>query len=210
MIFNWQDDYEFIEKIGRGRYSEVFKAQNLLSNETVVVKMLKPVKKEKVRRELMTLAAVKESPNVIKLIDQVADPSNVTPSFVFEYVKNQDFRSLYPNLTKQSIKMYIYQILAGLEHAHSRGIIHRDIKPGNVLMNGQNQTAKIIDWGLADFYLPSKKFNCRVASRYFKAPELLLNNNYYDYQLDIWSTGCMLAGMMFAKEPFFKGQDNDD
>ena len=100
VIFNWQDDYEFIEKIGRGRYSEVFKAQNLLTNETVVVKMLKPVKKEKVRRELMTLEAVKESPNVIKLIDQVADPSNVTPSFVFEYVKNQDFRSLYPNLTK--------------------------------------------------------------------------------------------------------------
>ena len=100
VVFNWQDDYEFIEKIGRGRYSEVFKAQNLLTNETVVVKMLKPVKKEKVRRELMTLEAVKESPNVIKLIDQVADPSNVTPSFVFEYVKNQDFRSLYPNLTK--------------------------------------------------------------------------------------------------------------
>ena len=70
--------------------------------------MLKPVKKEKVRRELMTLEAVNESPNVIKLLDQVADPSNMTPSFVFEYVKSQDFRSLYPNLTKQSIKVYIY------------------------------------------------------------------------------------------------------
>ena len=64
-MFNWQDDYEFIEKIGRGRYSEVFKAQNLLTNDTVVVKMLKPVKKEKVRRELMTLEAVKDNPYII-------------------------------------------------------------------------------------------------------------------------------------------------
>lgn len=50
----------------------------------------------------------------------------------------------------------------------------------------------------------------RVASRYFKAPELLLGNQYYDYQLDIWSVGCMLAGMMFVREPFFKGADNQD
>ena len=58
VIFGWQDDYEIISKIGRGRYSEVFEALNLLSNERVVVKMLKPVKKEKVRREIMCLQAV--------------------------------------------------------------------------------------------------------------------------------------------------------
>ena len=119
MVFNWQDDYEFIEKIGRGRYSEVYKACDLLTNQTVVVKMLKPVKKEKVRRELMVLEAVRDCKYVIRLIDQVADPSNVTPSLIFEYVKNQDFRSLYPTLTKSCIKQYIFQILLGLEYAHS-------------------------------------------------------------------------------------------
>lgn len=67
-----------------------------------------------------------------------------------------------------------------------------------------------MDWGLADFYEPAKRFNCRVASRYFKGPELLLGNNYYDYSLDLWSVGCMMAGMVFMKEPFFKGTDNDD
>ena len=117
----------------------------------------------------------------IPLYDQVCDPSNVTPSLVFKHIKHQDFRIMYPNLTANSIKALILKILMGLDFAHSRGIIHRDIKPGNVLMNLRDDSAIIVDWGLADFYHPSKRFNCRVASRYFKAPELLLGNNYYDY-----------------------------
>ena len=69
VTFNWQDDYEFVTKIGRGRYSEVYEAMNLLTNQRVVVKMLKPVKKEKVRREIMALQAVAESPYTINLLD---------------------------------------------------------------------------------------------------------------------------------------------
>ena len=69
VVFNWQDDYEIISKIGRGRYSEVFEALNLLTNETVVVKMLKPVKKEKVRREIMCLEAVQDCRYAVRLYD---------------------------------------------------------------------------------------------------------------------------------------------
>ena len=172
--------------------------------------MLKPVKKEKIRREIMCLEYLYGCPHIVKLLDQVIDPSTKTPSIVTEYLPHHDFRVIYDSMTKEDIKRYILQILIGLSHAHSFGIIHRDIKPGNVLMNMDFKTATIVDWGLADFYLPNKRFNTRVASRYFKGPELLLNMNYYDYSLDIWSTGCMLAGMVFEKEPFFRGIDNDD
>ena len=86
--FNWQDDYEIIGKIGRGRYSEVFEALNLLSNERVVAKLLKPVKKEKVRREIMCLQAMQDCSYAVPLYDQVIDPSNVTPSLIFKYIKH--------------------------------------------------------------------------------------------------------------------------
>lgn len=69
---------------------------------------------------------------------------------------------------------------------------------------------KIIDWGLGEFYLPEKDYNVRVSSRYFKGPELLVSYEYYHYSLDIWSLGVMMAGMIFKKEPFFKGSDNYD
>ena len=69
---------------------------------------------------------------------------------------------------------------------------------------------RIIDWGLGEFYLPEKDYNVRVSSRYFKGPELLVNYEYYHYSLDIWSLGVMMAGMIFNKEPFFKGADNYD
>lgn len=93
---------------------------------------------------------------------------------------------------------------------------------------------RLIDWGLAEFYHPAQEYNVRVASRYFKGPELLVDYQVraswsaspspqasqvlvrlfspqmYDYSLDMWSLGCMLASMIFLKEPFFHGQDNYD
>jgi casein kinase II subunit alpha len=69
---------------------------------------------------------------------------------------------------------------------------------------------RIIDWGLAEFYYPNREYNVRVASRYFKGPELLVDHQQYHYGLDLWSTGAMMAGMIFKKEPFFHGADNFD
>ena len=78
------------------------------------------------------------------------------------------------------------------------GIMHRDIKPLNILIDHPEKKIRIIDWGLAEFYFPGKEYNVRVASRYFKGPELLVDYIYYDYSLDIWSLGATFAGMVMT------------
>ncbi|EPY43411.1 casein kinase II subunit alpha [Angomonas deanei] len=108
------------------------------------------------------------------------------------------------------VRHYIYQVLVALEYAHHHGIMHRDVKPNNICIDHQKRTLKLIDWGLAEFYHPSTMYNARVASRYFKGPELLVELSTYDYRLDMWSLGCMLAGIIFMREPFFRGKDNND
>ncbi|XP_030330300.1 casein kinase II subunit alpha-like [Strigops habroptila] len=90
------------------------------------------------------------------------------------------------------------------------GVMHRDVKPHNVMIDHEHRKLRLIDWGLAEFYHPGQEYNVRVASRYFKGPELLVDYQMYDYSLDMWSLGCMLASMIFRKEPFFHGHDNYD
>lgn len=205
-----QDDYEVVRKIGRGKYSEVFEGVNVRTNTPVVIKILKPVKKKKISREIKILQNLCGGPNIITLIDTVRDPNSKTCSLIFEYVNAVDFKHLFPTLKDLDIRFYMYELLRALDYCHSMGITHRDVKPHNVMIDHKSRQLRLIDWGLAEFYHPHHEYNVRVASRYFKGPELLVNLRDYDYSLDLWSYGCMLAGMIFMMHPFFHGKDNYD
>ena len=209
------DNYLVHQKLGRGKYSEVFLGTQISTNSKVVIKLLKPVKKKKIFREMKILQNLQNGPNIIKLIDMVRDPVSKTPALVFEYVNNLDYKTLFPNLNDFEIRFYMYEILKALDYCHSQGIMHRDIKPHNIMIDHSHRKLRVIDWGLAEFYFPGREYNVRVASRYYKGPELLVNDQLYNYSLDIWSLGAMLAAIVivmkvFKKEPFFHGDDNYD
>jgi len=210
VVWGDQDNYEVIRKLGRGKYSEVFEAVNVLNDKPCVVKILKPVKKKKIKREIKILQNLFGGVNIIKLLDVVRDPISKTPSLIFEHVKNRDFKSLYPTFTDMDVRYYMFELLKALDFCHSNGIMHRDVKPHNVMIDHEQRKLRLIDWGLAEFYHPGREYNVRVASRYFKGPELLVDLQEYDYSLDMWSLGCMFTGMIFRKEPFFHGYNNYD
>jgi len=210
LTWGFQDDYEIARKVGRGKYSEVFEGVHVASNEKCIIKILKPVKKKKIKREIKILQNLCGGPNIVKLLDVTRDAQSKTPSLIFEYINNTDFKVLYPTLSDYDIRYYILELLKALDFCHSNGIMHRDVKPHNVMIDHSKRKLRLIDWGLAEFYHPDTDYNVRVASRYFKGPELLVDQQDYDYSLDMWSLGCMFAGMIFRKEPFFHGHDNQD
>jgi casein kinase II subunit alpha len=210
ILWGQLNNYEIVRKIGRGKYSEAFEGLNLINNQRCVIKVLKPVKKKKIKREIKILQNLAGGTNVVALLDVVRDPLSKTPSLIFEYVNNTDFRILYPKLSDYDIRFYILELLKALDFAHSKGIMHRDVKPHNVMIDHDKRQLRLIDWGLAEFYHPGTEYNVRVASRCYKGPELLVDYQMYDYSLDMWSLGAMFASMIFKKDPFFHGSSNTD
>lgn len=190
------NNYLVHQKIGRGKYSEVFLGTHIPSNEKVVIKLLKPVKKKKIYREVKILQNLQQGPNIIKLLEIVRDPVTKTPALIFEYVNNLDYKTLFPTLPDFEIRYYIYEVLKALDYCHSQGVMHRDVKPHNIMIDHSQRKLRVIDWGLAEFYFPGREYNVRVASRYYKGPELLVNDQLYGYSLDMWSLGTMLAAMV--------------
>lgn len=108
------------------------------------------------------------------------------------------------------IRSFIYQILCGLKYIHLASVIHRDLKPGNILVTTQG-ALKICDFGLArgiaQQHMPSRSgpITNYVATRWYRAPELMLTNRYYSYLVDLWAVGCIL-GELYGRRPLFMGK----
>ena len=199
--------YEVNAKIGRGRYSEVYSGIEKYTNEKVVIKILKPINKNKIKREAVILQYLNKCPNSVHLLDITKGESIDIYCLIYNNISGHDLKLVYKNITPEDMKLYIYKILQCLSFCHSKKIMHRDIKSGNIVVNTITKELNVIDWGLSEYYISNFKYNTRVGTRFYKAPELLLDYKKYDYAIDIWSAGCVLASLLFQKDFFFKGSD---
>lgn len=126
-----------------------------------------------------------------------------------EFIEHADFELYRLQFTPPSLKTYLKQLLTQLELIHSLGIIHRDIKPHNVFYNPQTQKLVLADFGLAEQFNPENQMSYKVAARFFKAPELLMELEYYFFAVDIWAAGVIFASIVRLEDlpeiPIFRG-----
>ena len=105
------------------------------------------------------------------------------------------------------IKVYAYQLFRGLNYLSQRGVVHRDIKPQNLLVDPGCHALKICDFGSAKKIKKDDKNIAYTCSRYYRAPELLFGSRYYSFPVDMWAAGCVLAEL-FLGSPLFKGENS--
>lgn len=210
IVWSSPDDYEIDYKLGAGKYGTTYLGTKKSTGQRVAIKCLVPITMRKVKREIVLLHTIQGGPNVLNLIDLIEDPESGGQSIVVEMVDHEEHDIQYPRFTPDDVRYYMYQLLKGLAYIHSCGVFHRDVKPQNTMYDAEKRKLVVVDMGLGEHYYPDQDYNVKVASRYFKGPELLLHNRWYDYALDVWSAGTMLASLIFKKEPFFKGKDNAD
>ncbi|WOL12682.1 putative serine/threonine-protein kinase [Canna indica] len=207
------DSFEKLDKIGEGTYSHVYKARDLETGKLVALKKVRFVNMdpESVRfmaREIHILRKL-DHPNVIKLEGIVASWMSCNLYLVFEYMEH-DLAGLAARssvrFTEPQVKCFMKQLLAGLSHCHSRGVLHRDIKGSNLLIDN-NGILRIGDFGLATFFSPDQKqqLTSRVVTLWYRPPELLLGATEYDVAVDLWSSGCILAELL-AGRPIMPGR----
>ncbi|KAH7701034.1 cyclin-dependent kinase 7 [Aphelenchoides avenae] len=209
--------YEKIKHLGEGQFANVYKAKNLETGEIVAIKKIKLGSRAEARdginrtalREIKLLQEIHHD-NIINLRDVTGDKTNV--SLVFDFMETDlenviKDRSIILQLTH--IKNISMQTLLGLEHLHRHWILHRDLKPNNLLMNSAGRI-KIADFGLARFYgSPNRYYTHQVVTRWYRAPELLYGARAYGVGVDIWAVGCII-GELLLRTPIFPGESDLD
>ncbi|XP_013605355.1 PREDICTED: probable serine/threonine-protein kinase At1g54610 isoform X2 [Brassica oleracea var. oleracea] len=208
------DAFEKLEKIGQGTYSSVFRARETETGKIVALKKVRfdNFEPESVRfmaREILILRRL-DHPNIIKLQGLVTSKLSCNIHLVFEYMEH-DLTGLLSrpdiNFTTPQIKCYMKQLLSGLDHCHARGVMHRDIKGSNLLVNNEG-VLKVADLGLANFCNASRNkqpLTSRVVTLWYRPPELLLGATEYGASVDLWSVGCVFAELLL-KKPVLQGR----
>ncbi|KAH7368409.1 kinase-like domain-containing protein [Plectosphaerella cucumerina] len=198
------DDFEVVQKIGRGRRAEVFHAVRMSDRRVFAIKIFKPPNDQRARNEMEILQELRGCPNIVSLITAVEDQQGGRISLVFELVQSMDYHSVFPKLKPGEIRHYFRQLIAALSYAHDKAIMHRNVRPLNIIIDPVKKQLKLSGWGSSTRFAPGTTYEVTVGTA-FKAPELLLSFGEYDQSIDMWGVGDMLASVVFKKDPFFHG-----
>jgi len=210
------EDFLKIEKIGEGTYGVVFKGKNKRTNEIVAMKKIRLESEEEgvpstAIREVSLLKEL-QHPNIVRLQDVIMQESRLYLIFEFLTMDLKKYLDTIPQkemMDKNLVKSYTYQILQAMLFCHQRRVLHRDLKPQNLLID-KNGSIKLADFGLARaFGIPVRVYTHEVVTLWYRAPEILLGSNKYSCPVDIWSIGCIFAEMA-NKRPLFQGDSEID
>jgi serine/threonine protein kinase len=206
--------YQKLEKIGEGTYGVVYKARDRNTGEVIALKKIRLEADDEgvpstAIREISLLKELPH-PNIVHLKDVVHTETKLY--LIFEYLDHDLKKHMEARgspLSSQLVKSYMYQMLSGLTFCHTHRVLHRDLKPQNILIE-RDGTLRLADFGLARaFGLPIKTYTHEVVTLWYRAPEILMGLRQYSTPVDIWSLGCIFAEMA-QKRPLFAGDSEID
>ncbi|KAL5343496.1 mitogen-activated protein kinase mpkC [Aspergillus crustosus] len=207
-VFETTSRYANSQPVGLGTAGIVCSAYDLISEQSVAIKkMMKPFDSaaiaKRTYREVKLLKQLRHD-NLINMSDIFISP--LEDVYMVTELLGTDLHRLLSAkpLEDKFVQYFTYQMLRGLKYIHSAGVIHRDLKPGNILIN-ENCDLKICDFGLARLQEP--QMTGYVSTRYYRAPEIMLTWQRYGNKVDLWSVGCIVAEMLLGR-PLFPGTDH--
>ncbi|KAG5448245.1 Cell division protein kinase 1 [Clonorchis sinensis] len=210
-------DFIRLEKIGEGTYGVVYKCRNKRNSRLAALKKIRLENDEEgvpstAIREISLLKEL-QHPNIVSLEQVIMDGGRLY--LVFEYL-NVDLKRYLDdhgrkNMLDPSVtRSFMYQMLQGLLFCHGRRVIHRDLKPQNILVDVGRKIVKLADFGLARaFGIPVRVLTHEVVTLWYRAPEILLGAQRYSCAVDIWSMGCIFSEVA-TKEALFRGDSEID
>ncbi|XP_067934659.1 cyclin-dependent kinase 5 homolog [Watersipora subatra] len=207
--------YERLEKIGEGTYGTVFKAKNAHTQEIVALKRVRLDEDDEgvpssALRETCLLKELKQR-NIVNLIEVLYSERKLT--LVFEFCDmdlKKYFETLSTPIDQVTVQTLFYQLLRGVAFCHSKNVLHRDLKPQNILIN-KNGELKLADFGLARaFGIPVRCYSAEVVTLWYRPPDVLFGAKLYTTSIDVWSAACIFAELSTSGKPLFPGSDVDD